>query len=352
MPIFSKIKDQLGWIRVTAAILLWMAAIAYTIQFYLTDWNLAWMDSAVLTLIAVLGMLIVENVFGFFVPKKNQFWVVFVLPILLAWGLCYLANIVFFLLIEENKMLLSYLEVSFVLRVAFCAFLFFFWSWLVILHSKLEDQNQAKAIQERVEQMRKEAELYHLKQQLQPHFLFNSLNSVNALVKSRPDEAREMLILLAEFLRATIKKDDQKWVSVEEEKGILDLFLSIEKVRFGHRLSVNFWVEEAASDLFLPQLMVQPLLENAVKHGLYGVTGDVLIQVKFEVIPSYLQVKISNTYDKEAGNPEGVGFGLEAVKRRLYLMFGRNDLLTIEKENDFFNLTLKIPQYHDQDNNH
>lgn len=352
MPIIRKIKEQVGWVIILAAILIWIVAKAFVIQFYLPDWNLALIESVVLTMVSLTGVLILENIFRFFIPTGNHKWVVMALPVVLAIGLCYLADFLLFLIIEENQMLLSYLERAFVLRVAFCALLFFFWSWLVIINSKLEDQNQAKKIEERVEMMRKEAELYHLKQQLQPHFLFNSLNSINALIKSRPEEAREMVVLLADFLRATIKKDDQKWVSVKEEREILDLFLSIEKVRFGHRLKVDFQVDEDAYNLYVPQLMIQPLLENAVKHGLYGVTGEVLVQVRLLALPGYMLVKISNTYEQEVGKPDGVGFGLEAVRRRLYLLFGRNDLMTIEKESDVFNLTLKIPQYYDQDVNH
>lgn len=200
--------------------------------------------------------------------------------------------------------------------------------------------------------MAKEAELYHLKQQLQPHFLFNSLNSINALVKSQPEKAREMVLNLAEFLRGTIKKDDQKWVSIAEEKEYLDLFLEIEKIRFGHRLKVEIQVEEASKEMKIPQLLVQPLLENAIKHGLYGMTGEVDIHIAFVVDGKYLKITITNPFDPESAPTKGAGFGLEVVKRRLYLLFGRNDLLETHQSENIFKVNLKIPQLYGESIDH
>ena len=200
--------------------------------------------------------------------------------------------------------------------------------------------------------MAKEAELYHLKQQLQPHFLFNSLNSINALVKNQPEKAREMVLNLAEFLRGTIKKDDQKWVSIGEEVEYLDLFLEIEKIRFGHRLKVEIQVDTVAKEMKIPQLLVQPLLENAIKHGLYGMTGEVIISIAFVGDGQYLKTTITNPFDPESAPTKGAGFGLEVVKRRLYLLFGRNDLLETHQSENKFKVSLKIPQLYGESIDH
>ena len=97
--------------------------------------------------------------------------------------------------------------------------------------------------------MANEAELYQLRQQLQPHFLFNSLNSISALVKAQPEEAREMVLQLSDFLRGTIQKESNKWIGVDEEINFLKLFTDIEKVRFGHRLNVNFKIEAGIEEM-------------------------------------------------------------------------------------------------------
>ena len=101
-------------------------------------------------------------------------------------------------------------------------------------------QKEEKNINERkidAERLTKEAELFKLRQQLQPHFLFNSLNSINALISVQPEQARKMIQQLSDFLRGTLKKEDQQWVNLSEELQYLQLYLDIEKVRFGHRLS-------------------------------------------------------------------------------------------------------------------
>ena len=193
-------------------------------------------------------------------------------------------------------------------------------------------------------ELSKEAELTQLRQQLQPHFLFNSLNSINALVVSQPKKAREMVLQLSEFLRGTIRKDHQQWMNLEEELNYLKMYLEIEKVRFGHRLSVDFELAEETKSMLLPQLLIQPLLENAIKHGLYGFTGAVKITLHARKESNYLLLKITNPFDPEGASPQGTGFGLSSIERRLFLLFGRKDLLETNVENHTFSVELKIPQ--------
>ncbi len=146
------------------------------------------------------------------------------------------------------------------------------------------------------------------------------------------------------FLRNTIRKDDRAWLSVAEEVDYLKLFTEIEQVRFGHRLRVVFDVEEAVLGLQLPQLLIQPLLENAVKHSLYAILGEVTIQVIARKKLANLIIEIKNPFDPKAGQVSGSGFGLEAVKRRLYLLFGRHDLIEIKQSENEFEVKVIIPQ--------
>jgi LytS/YehU family sensor histidine kinase len=288
-----------------------------------------------------------ENVFRYYLPRRSQAWVVlntgWILATLLVFAGIYLIR----MSISQEVEYLDFATNVMPIKGLIAFILFVSWAALLVFNAKIEDQLKTKERQEKIDQMAKDAELYHLRQQLQPHFLFNSLNSINALIKSQPEKAREMVLQLAEFLRGTIKKDDQNWLTVLEEKEYLDLYLDIEKVRFGHRLKVAFQIEESALGAKVPPLMIQPLLENSIKHGLYGVTGEVLISLSFLMQQNYLKVTLANPFDMEAGQAKGTGFGLDAVKRRLYLLFGRNDLLETKIEAKEFTVNLKIPQRND-----
>lgn len=191
----------------------------------------------------------------------------------------------------------------------------------------------------------REAELSKLRQQLQPHFLFNSLNSINALIGTKPAEARQMVQQLSDFLRGTLKKDEQKVVPLKEEFEQLRLYLEIEKVRFGHRLKVDMNINEQSQSFLIPPLLLQPVVENAIKFGLYDTIGEITISVTSKTETGYLIVEVQNPYDASTQNAnKGTGFGLSSMKRRLYLLYGRNDLMTTNKAENIFTTTLRIPQ--------
>lgn len=201
-------------------------------------------------------------------------------------------------------------------------------------------------------QLRKEAELFKLRQQLHPHFLFNSLNSINALIGKEPKQARQMVQQLSEFLRHTLKKEDNDLITIQEELDDLRIYLSIEQVRFGHRLTVTEQIHAECLDAKIPPFLLQPLVENAIKYGLYGTTGAVSIKIDGTLNDGKFTFSIVNPYDADAVNTKGTGFGLESVRRRLYLLFARNDLLeTSNQLNDasgdtsihFFKATIQIP---------
>lgn len=208
---------------------------------------------------------------------------------------------------------------------------------------KEEQQKQDQLLQ--AQNLNKEAELVSLRQQLQPHFLFNSLNSISALVGSRPEEARKMLQQLSDFLRGTLRKDEQNTFSLNDELHHLQLYLDIEKVRFGHRLSTTTTADENTLTSKIPPLILQPLVENAIKFGLYDVAGEVNITIQCSIENNYLLVKITNPFDAQTSTPKkGAGFGLSSVQRRLYLLYARNDLLHTNHKDDLFTTTVKIPQ--------
>lgn len=209
----------------------------------------------------------------------------------------------------------------------------------------MKDQKEKDERRSEAEQLVKEAELVKLRQQLQPHFLFNSLNSISALAGSKPDEARKMIQQLSDFLRGTLKKDEQRTVPVEEELEHLSLYLDIEKVRFGHRLNVEIEFTDEALNQQIPPLLLQPIVENAIKFGLYGTIGNITVKILGKTEGNLLMVKVINPFDSETQNVgKGTGFGLSSIQRRLFLLYGRNDLLATEKDQEQFITRLKIPQ--------
>ncbi|MGB0175623.1 MAG: sensor histidine kinase [Owenweeksia sp.] len=213
-----------------------------------------------------------------------------------------------------------------------------------LLWYRLGEKEDAQRRKEEMERIAREAELFKLRQQLQPHFLFNSLNSINALIGNRPAEARNMVQQLSDFLRGTLRREDQRLVPVKEELEYLGLYLEIEQVRFGHRLQVKMELEETAGMWQIPPLILQPLLENAIKFGLYGTTGNIEIWLRSSVHENHLLITVTNPYDQDMEPPSGTGFGLKSVKRRLFLLYGRKDLLELVKEENQFTAQVKIPR--------
>jgi len=209
-----------------------------------------------------------------------------------------------------------------------------------------EEYIDNKKRKEESERLVREAELYNLRQQLQPHFLFNSLNSIIALISIQPDLAKKMTFQLSDFLRGTLRKDDTQLIPLSDEIKHLELYLEIEKVRFGHRLNTAFKYDERILHAKVPAMIVQPLMENAIKHGLYNITGDVCIETNLTLENQMLTISISNPFDEDQFyNNKGTGFGLSSIQRRLFLLYSRTDLLQIRKNEQQFTATIKIPQH-------
>lgn len=213
------------------------------------------------------------------------------------------------------------------------------WMWYF-----LEEQQQNVKMKSDTERLAREAELSQLRQQLQPHFLFNSLNSINALVVSQPELARKMIQQLSDFLRGTVKKDDRQLVTLEEEIRQLSLYLEIEKVRFGYRLRSEITADEESKKCLLPPLLLQPIVENAIKFGLYDTIGEITISINALVEDKNLIVSVQNPFDPDTSIQKGTGFGLNSISRRLYLIYFNNNLLQTRSVDTTFTTTIRIPQ--------
>ncbi len=208
---------------------------------------------------------------------------------------------------------------------------------------KFQEQIQAYVIE--AEKLKQEAELISLKQQLQPHFLFNSLNSINALTLSDPSKAAEMVQKLADFLRLVLRSNQSEMVSLKSEIQLVEIYLAIEKVRFPNRLNFKIDVDENLLLHLIPQLLLQPLIENAIKFSLYSISGESAISLKIIKKNNNLVISITNPYDSDGQSTSisGEKFGLNYIQRKLFLMYKRNDLLHFKKTNNLFEVRLQIP---------
>lgn len=231
------------------------------------------------------------------------------------------------------------------LRITIYCIIYAWTATYTALNRKTESLEQKLQLQSDAATLVREAELFKLRQQLQPHFLYNSLNSISALIMIEPDKAQEMIGKLSEFLRSSVKREAKDTMPIDEELEYVQSYLAIESIRFGDRLQVEY-KKDYTDDAVIPPFLLQPLLENAIKFGLYGKTGKVIITMHIQLIAPMLEIKITNPYDASMQTSKGTGFGLDGINRRLYLLYGRADLLETHKDDETFTTILKIPQQH------
>jgi two-component system, LytTR family, sensor histidine kinase AlgZ len=189
----------------------------------------------------------------------------------------------------------------------------------------------------------RDAELRSLRAQIHPHFLFNSLNSINALVMSRPEEARRVCILLADFLRRSLTVGARDHVTLGEELALAQDLLAIEKVRFDDRLTYETEADEGARQCRIPPLLLQPLVENAVTHGVSQCLEGGTIRLWAERRAGRLRLAIENPRDPDTAARKGTGIGLENVRRRLEALYGREAELRVVAEPTSFRVELSLP---------
>lgn len=180
---------------------------------------------------------------------------------------------------------------------------------------------KAKEIKEsRLEMLLKETQLSALKSQLNPHFLFNALNSINALIGSEPKKAREMLIKLSDLLRLSISKQKQGTVSLSTELEFVHIYLDIEKIRLEERLDYNEQIDSSLMEIEIPPMILQPLIENAVKHGIAPVAKKGFVKLAISVKQENLKIEVSNSMPSEkvpAKENSNTGLGQQNIKNRL-----------------------------------
>ncbi|MEP7264528.1 MAG: histidine kinase [Bacteroidota bacterium] len=326
--------------------LVWILLCTVVLHRLNIEWTLAFADAVVTNTLLALAGFGIFNTNKVYAPRRGNY--------IYSAGIILVLSLVVMILSKSilgcsglisNADYQAVLEASMPFRFVFSLLMISCISLLSGIRHFSKQQEENLIRKEEAERLLREAELSKLRQQLQPHFLFNSLNSISALAGTQPGEARKMIQQLSDFLRGTLKKDEQQLVTLEEEMNHLQLYLEIEKVRFGHRLLTEINLVEHCKKMMLPSLLLQPVVENAIKFGLYDTIGEVTVSIEAKEENGMLSITVKNPFDPQtSGKNPGTGFGLSSVQKRLYLLYARKDLLETVPSGNIYITTIRIPQ--------
>ncbi|MFN7992886.1 MAG: histidine kinase [Bryobacteraceae bacterium] len=189
----------------------------------------------------------------------------------------------------------------------------------------------------------RDAELKALKAQINPHFLFNSLNSISALAGVDAVKAREMCVRLSDFLRSSLRVGERETVPLSEELALAQSYLGVEQIRFGTRLRVEQQIEPGCDTCLVPPLLLQPLVENAVKHGIASMVEGGAIRLAARREATALHIVVENPFDPEGAVARRNGLGLQIVKRRLAARYLDRADMSIENSGTRYRVELLLP---------
>ena len=267
-----------------------------------------------------------------------------IVGVIIITGWLYLGYLILKLILVDHEAYFTFLNDSFIARLA--TGILYYGVTLLIYHLFIySTELEAKNLNEtKLNLLVKESELNVLRSQLNPHFLFNSLNSISSLTISDPETARDMIIKLSEFLRYALRHGEREKTRFSDEIKNIELYLQIEKIRFGEKLIFEKKIGKGCEQGLIPNMILQPLFENAVKHGVYESTEPITIRMSCKAVVPNMEIRIRNNFDSSQVSRKGAGIGLRNVRNRLMLIYGRDDLVHILKSENEFEVKLQIPQ--------
>ena len=212
--------------------------------------------------------------------------------------------------------------------------------YLVIMYQQSQD-DERRTLELRI--LAQTAELRALQAQINPHFLFNSLNSISALTTKDPPTARSMTLLLSDFLRHTLNTGKNNSIPLSEELSLCRKFIEIEQMRFGARLRLEETIAAEALDCLVPPLLLQPLIENAVIHGIAHLIDGGTITLSAQAHSNLLRLRVDNPCDPDRPKTRKGGVGLENVRKRLQTISSTETRLDVSEDNGIFVAELSLP---------
>lgn len=231
-------------------------------------------------------------------------------------------------IIAQQKVILSPLDI--LQSTINLSLNFVLWSLLYFLFHFIQNYRKEEIKNLRWQALSTEVELNKLKSQLNPHFVFNSMNSIRALVDENPEKSKDSITQLSNILRSSLLMGRQKVISLKEELQLVHDYLSLEQTRFEERLKVSFFIEEDTKDHKLPPMLLQTLVENGIKHGISKLAEGGKLIVRAHKEENNLKLSIENSgyfRDEKERDP---GFGLLNSRQRLFLLYGERSSLTIQ----------------------
>jgi len=248
------------------------------------------------------------------------------------------------LVFTNDSLYLDFLNRSLVFRGTLGVLVYLVLVLVYYLGSSAQKLQERTRQEERLKNLVREAELSMLKSQINPHFLFNSLNSISSLTMSSPDEARDMIIRLSDFLRYSLKHRENEFVPLREEIGRMKDYLAIEKIRFGEKLHYEFNVSGACEDFPVPTMIFQPLFENAIRHSVYESTEPVMVSFDCRPDKDVMRTTVVNDYDPGMPSRRGTGVGLQNVKQRIDLVYDGQGVMNWKGTDGRFEVTILFPR--------
>jgi sensor histidine kinase YesM len=223
---------------------------------------------------------------------------------------------------------------------------FLLWSLLYFVFQYFENFQKAKYAQVLTQSQLKDATLLNLRNQINPHFLFNALNSIRSLILSDITLAREAVTLLSEILRYSLNSEQKKYVTLKEEFDVVRDYLELEKIRFGNRLHYYIHIDDECNDVQIPPLMVMTLAENAIKHGISQLKNGGEINLRANINQNKVEIMLSNNgiLGQSAERSNSTGIGLNNTRQRLAMLYNNKASFNIVQQNaDTVTASIQIP---------
>jgi LytS/YehU family sensor histidine kinase len=206
------------------------------------------------------------------------------------------------------------------------------WNCIYFIYHYIQKSRKQQVDTLKLEALVKELELKTIKAHINPHFIFNALNSIRALIDENPERARTAITELSNILRSSMQAEKLETVPFERELNIVQDYLALEHIRFEDRLRVEYDIDEDTLDQPVPPMMLQTLVENAIKHGISKQVSGGTIKIKSDFKNNYHELIIQNT-GRLNGSFNLEGFGLASTHNRLHLMFGETASFHIRETN-------------------
>ncbi len=345
-PILNK-----AW-KLTIYILLWgLAGTMYFLilnRYFLIDLHIAAKESFIHA--ALLGLL---NIGTWYFIKYNRFeeksflniLFYFLVSCFVILGIWILSAGIFMEIIILNKQTYGkFFFQTLTLKIGFGLVLYFSMTLLYYLLIYYQKNKENIVRKTELTSMLNALELSNLKSQINPHFLFNSLNSISSQIYSNPVEAHESIVKLSDYFRYSLSTGEKMFTTLREELDNVNRYLDIEKIRFSDKMIVVKEIDETCLNFNVPVMLLQPVFENAVKHGVYESTEQVLIKVNIVNYSDFFSIIVSNNFDPDITRKKGTSTGLKNIRRRLNFIYKREDLLYISQTNNTFEVKILLPK--------